>query len=354
MKNLISILIIILSIGVVSCSKDDDNNDPAGPDNSTIPTLITTAVSPLSATSVQAGGGISSDGGSVILAKGLCWDTDPDPTVSNNKTNEGGNSAAFVSVISGLSPNTTYYLKAYATNAKGTAYGNQLQFTTGNAGGPCPSGTSTVTDIDGNVYDVISIGNQCWMKENLKTSKYRNGDAIPTGLTDSQWTGTTDGAYAVYANNAANENIYGKLYNYYAVADPRGLCPVGFHVPSNKEWNDLTKFLDSGADTAFGANTYSAIAGGMMKSTGTIQSGNGLWIAPNTGATNSSDFSAHPAGFRNLFGGYDFLGIVTSFWGAEIGPGSQGLYYQLENPVATLTRISYSSKVGISVRCVRD
>ena len=94
---------------------------------------------------------------------------------------------------------------------------------------------NTVTDIDGNVYNTVTIGTQVWMKENLKVSKYRNGDPIPTNLTDAAWGAATTGAYSIYNNDAANNTTYGKLYNWYAVVDSRNLCPVGWHVPSDAE-----------------------------------------------------------------------------------------------------------------------
>ncbi|MBU6331267.1 MAG: hypothetical protein KGQ80_02480, partial [Bacteroidetes bacterium] len=99
---------------------------------------------------------------------------------------------------------------------------------------------SVITDVDGNQYNTIKFGTQCWTQSNLKVSKYRNGDNIPTGLSDAQWGSTTSGAYAMYNNDAANDALYGKLYNWYAVTDSRGLCPTGWHVPSDGEWTTLT------------------------------------------------------------------------------------------------------------------
>jgi len=106
---------------------------------------------------------------------------------------------------------------------------------------PCPG--VPVRDIDGNTYNTLQIGTQCWMRDNLKVSKYRNGNPIATGLDNSAWSNTTFGAYAIYGNYTANEGLYGKLYNWFAVADNRGLCPTGWHVPTNAEWTTLTTFL---------------------------------------------------------------------------------------------------------------
>jgi len=118
----------------------------------------------------------------------------------------------------------------------------------GNNVGGCSGGPTTVTDIDGNVYNVVSIGNQCWMKENLKTTRYKNGVAIPNNLTDAQWQTATSGAYANHYDTI-NTAVFGKLYNWYAVADTQGLCPTGWHEPEDWEWNVLVKAIDPNADT---------------------------------------------------------------------------------------------------------
>ena len=171
------------------------------------------------------------------------------------------------------------------------------------------------TDADGNTYTTVTIGSQVWMKENLKTSKYRNGNAITTNLTDIGWQNTTSGAYAIYNNDAANNTTYGKLYNWYAVADPRGLCPAGWHAPSDAEWTTLENFLG-------GANG----AGGKMKSTGTILTGTGLWQDPNTDATNSSGFTGLPGGYRLDFGAYTDFGYYGYWWSSTEASSTNAWY----------------------------
>lgn len=148
---------------------------------------------------------------------------------------------------------------------------------------PCLE-TPTVKDIDNNSYNTVKIGNQCWMRENLKVSKYRNGEAIPTGLNNADWLNTRNGAYAIYDNSNVNDAIYGKLFNWYAVRDSRGFCPTGWHVPTGAEWTTLTNFLGGDGE-----------AGRKMKSMGTT-----YWQSPNTGATNESGFSALPGGYRGF------------------------------------------------------
>lgn len=148
------------------------------------------------------------------------------------------------------------------------------------------SNTDTVakklTDINGNVYKIVKIGTQWWMTENLKVTKYRNGDAIPN-VTDTSWASLTTGAFAYYYNNKNYAQTYGALYNWFAVVDKRGLAPTGWHVPTDAEYITLVKFLGD-----------SAIAGAKAKETGLIH-----WQKPNEGATNESGFLGLPAGCKN-------------------------------------------------------
>ena len=151
------------------------------------------------------------------------------------------------------------------------------------------------------------------MQSNLKVSKYRNGDAIPSGLTNNDWQTTTLGAYSFYDNSPFNDSIYGKLYNHFSVIDNRGLCPTGWHVPTDGEWNVMVKYLDPYADTGT-IGWQNTTAGGALKST-TTQPTSGGWNSPNSGATNSSGFSAGPGGLRASHdGSFYFLGIYGVWW----------------------------------------
>jgi len=205
----------------------------------------------------------------------------------------------------------------------------------------CPA---TVTDIDGNVYTTVSIGSQCWMQENLATETYNNGDPIPGNLDAATWTSTTSGAQAVHSGVAANKAIYGLLYNWYAVNDARGLCPTGWHVPTDGEWTTLTTGLGG-----------TAIAGGSMKQTGTTSSGTGLWFAPNTGATNSSGFTGLPAGTRDFTGtSYSSLSLNCDWWTSTKIGGSSPYYRQVYYNNTTVGRFLLLETYGLSVRCLKD
>jgi uncharacterized protein (TIGR02145 family) len=200
-----------------------------------------------------------------------------------------------------------------------------------------------VTDIDGNFYPSIVINGQEWMQQNLVVTKYRNGDPIPTGLNNTTWQNTTAGAYAIYNNDAANNTTYGKLYNWYAVNDSRGLCPTGWHVPSDAEWTTL--------ETSLGG---SSVAGGKMKSTGTIDNGDGLWYSPNEQATNESGFTGFPGGYRHLNGTYDFIGNYGYWWSSTEYDSGYAWYLLLFYDYSNVIRSINDEQYGFSVRCVRD
>jgi len=229
-----------------------------------------------------------------------------------------------------------------------------VSFTTDSLPGVRCPGTPTVTDIDGNIYNTVQIGNQCWTQSNLKVSKYRNGDNIPTGLSNSAWENTTSGAYAIYDNNdPVNDGLYGKLYNWYTVNDSRGLCPTGWHVPSDGEWNVLVKYLDPSADTVCGNCWQSSIAGGALKSTA-MQPTPGGWASPDTGATNSSGFTALPGGLRYNDGGFYNVASYGYWWSSSVSSGSNAWNRDLYYTSSNIGRLIYGRANGFSVRCLKD
>jgi len=224
----------------------------------------------------------------------------------------------------------------------GTAYGSEVTFTTSAAAPSFTCGTSTVSDVDNNTYNTVQIGTQCWTQSNLKVSKYRNGDIIPTGLANTSWQTTTSGAYAIYNNDPVNDGLYGKLYNHYAVADSRGLCPTGWHVPSDAEWTTLENQLGG-----------SSVAGGALKSTA-MQPTPGGWASPNTGATNSSGFTALPGGRRTSGGGFSLMTNVGDWWSSSVSSGSRAWYRGLNLNFSYVNRSDFNRTLGFSVRCCRD
>jgi uncharacterized protein (TIGR02145 family) len=211
--------------------------------------------------------------------------------------------------------------------------------------------------FNGYTYSSILLGNgQEWMAENLRTTNYRNGDPIPNVTNNTQWGNLTAGAWAHYNNNTLNENPYGKLYNWYAVADPRNVCPLGWHVPSDADWSTFTNYLDP--NSANSVNYCANTAGGMMKSTGTQ-----YWQSPNTGATNQSGFLGLPGGWRNYYNGGGFttgafydIGAAAWWWSSTQDSSNtawyRGLYYL--NGSAIRDNNGVNKAAGFSVRCVRD
>ncbi len=215
--------------------------------------------------------------------------------------------------------------------------------TPGRAQGGCPA---TITDIDGNTYPVVQIGGLCWTADNLRTAHYANGDSIPTGLSDSDWEFTTSGACTVYDADPANEVIYGKLYSWFAATDPRGLCPQGWRVPGDADWKDLELALGMDATELdnIGYRGTAANVGGQLKSvTG--------WVAPNTGATNSSGFSALPGGYAGYDQTFEFLNTWGNFWSASDNGAGSGFGRTLASGEAGISRGQYIQQVGYSCRC---
>jgi uncharacterized protein (TIGR02145 family) len=203
---------------------------------------------------------------------------------------------------------------------------------------------SGVTDIDGSFYPTIIINGQEWMQQNLAVTKYRNGDPIPTGLNDGTWSATTIGAYAIYNNDVANNTLYGKLYNWYAVNDSRGVCPTGWHVPSDAEWSLLINYLDPNAN---GGDSFSNSAGGKLKApTG--------WISPNTDDTNVSGFTGLPGGSRGNYGTYTNIGNDGYWWSSTENGSSYAWYRGLYYYNSAAGRYYDDIRYGFSVRCVRD
>ena len=303
-------------------------------------TVTTTSVSSVTSNSATVEGYVTSDGGSNVTERGFAYGTSQNPTTFGLSTVNGSGIGVFTSSIAGLSPTTLYYVRAYATTSAGTAYGSQVSFTTSAV--PFICGTNTVSDVDNNTYNTVQIGTQCWTKNNLKVSKYRNGDNIATGLSNSAWQNTTSGAYAIYNNAPVNDGLYGKLYNHYAVTDSRGLCPTGWHVPSDGEWTTLVNHLGG-----------SSVAGGSLKSTA-MQPTLGGWNPPNTGATNSSGFTALPGGYRYYSGDFLAMSSFGYWWSSSVLSGSDAWNRYLGYNTSYVTRYDYYRTDGFSVRCCRD
>jgi uncharacterized protein (TIGR02145 family) len=208
-------------------------------------------------------------------------------------------------------------------------------------------GGQTSLTYDGRTYDLVEIGGQCWFADNLATDQYRNGDPIPTGLDNTTWQNTTIGAFAIYNNDPVNDATYGKLYNWYTTVDSRGLCPAGWHVPTDCEWMYLEgalgiSIVEQQAEYWRGIN-----AGGALK-------GLTNWTSPNSGATNSTGFTALPGGYRDFDGTFSTVGSNGYWWSSSAFSSNVAWMRTLMYYDAYVYRYDTYQLNGFSIRCVRD
>ncbi len=305
MKKIISFIAITALL--FACSKTDipstqgiteiDSIDLENKGGIIVTTSEATFILPFGAIS---GGNVSKQGGgNKVTERGVHFSTDPNLSIDVVTVVSGSGSGTFSSILSALTEGTTYYIRAYATRIKPnntiTYYGDVLSFTT-------PTAIYDTVDYNGFTYNTIEIGSQVWMMENLRTTKYRDGvTPIPNVTDNSDWETTAEAAYCDYDNDSANSLIYGRLYNSYAASNPL-IAPEGWHVPSLAEFFTLTDYLGG------------EFAGGRMKEAGFTH-----WSSPNTGADNSSGFTAVGAGRRSFTGGFQSLGEKNNFWTSWTG-----------------------------------
>ena len=309
------------------------------PNPGNLATLTTLPIGNITDIAATTGGNITNDGGTPVTQKGVVWSTSPSPTTANNSTTNGSGTGSFTSNLTSLTASTTYYVRAYATNSAGTAYGNEVSFTTTAGGGGIVTNPGAGVNFNGYTYTSIVLGNgQEWMAENLRTTSYANGDPIQNVTDGTQWSNLTTGAWAHYNNDNQYENPYGKLYNWYTVADPRNVCPTGWHVPTDAEYTLLTDYLGG-----------EAAAGGKMKSTGTQ-----YWLSPNTDATNESGFSGLPGGRRVSNGSFNAIGYNGYWWSSTEFDTFSAWYRVLSCDNGAVGRSGANKVNGYSVRCLRD
>ncbi len=328
------VLMGVLIIFASSCSKDIQSK----------PELTTIDASGFTYHSAICGGSITSDGDAEITERGICWSNQQNPAITDHKLADTATGPGdFTINITSLPSNVSIYGRAYATNSQGTSYGNEISFTLWlNAPG------DPVTDIDNESYSSVKIGNQVWITTNLKVTHYRNGDPISNIplQDDSEWLNTTSGAYCTYEDNSANAERYGYLYNGYAVLDSRNICPVGWHIPTQNEWEILVNYLGGNID-----------AGNMLKS-------KMYWENLNVNTTNMSGFSALPGGFRlhptpeRTYTMYTDLKLRSFFWSKDENkdyPFDAMWYIQMMNTTEwAMIQSNTDKKCGLSVRCIKD
>ncbi len=218
--------------------------------------------------------------------------------------------------------------------------------------------TGTMTDIDGNVYKTVKIGNQWWMAENLKVTHYRDGTPIQHVTQNSVWKNKDTGAYCYYDNDSSNASVFGALYNGYVIDHLPSIAPEGWHVPTDDEWKELELYLGMSQEKVESYSRSDTDEGAMLKERGTIQAGTGFWREPNTGATNEYGFSARPGGQREIHSG-EFEDLYNSayFW---VDQPNDGKYHngfiqrQLIYDEKIIDWNCYISEHGYSIRLIRD
>jgi uncharacterized protein (TIGR02145 family) len=404
-----------------------------------IPTITTTSASSVTSTTAVSGGEVLSDGGSTVTLRGICWSTSQYPTIDDHTTTDGSGVGIYSSSITGLTGGTKYYVRAYATNSTGTAYGNEISFISecnlpsapgsitgitnvvphssgitytipaesgatsynwtapegsiitsgqgttsitinfGTTGGiisvssinSCGESEKTelaisisiqncgiVMDFEGNVYNTVTIGSQCWFVENLKSTRYRNGDPIFTETDINAWAALTIGAYCWYNNEETTyKAAYGALYNWYAVNDTRSICPTGWHVPTDGEWTVLENYLSINGynyDNSIGGNKFAL----------SLTTATGWNPSDIPGAVGNTDYpeKINITGFTGLPGGvrdanqliYGSFGNYGMWWTSSEYNNSLAWDRGLATDFSSLGRLNVLKTHGFSIRCVKD
>jgi uncharacterized protein (TIGR02145 family) len=322
--------------------------------------VTTSSITEITFSSAAGGGDVTSDGGATVTERGVCWKTSENPTISDSRSTDGNGTGPFVSDITGLLPLTTYYVRAYATNSAGTSYGDNVSFKTltDDPNVDWEPGDDWIDRRDGETYKTVKIGNQVWMAENIKATYYSDSTPIVDGTEAGDITGDNTTKYWFYYNNdPGNKDNYGLLYTWAAVmngapgseSNPsgvQGICPTGWHVPSDSEWKELEMYLGMSQAEADATDWRGTDEGIKLKSTvGWNSGGNG---------TNTSGFTAIPAGFRYHDGNFGSLGIGALFW-TTTESGSDNAYGRLLiNTYDNIFRNDDLKAIGCSVRCVKD
>lgn len=317
------------------------------------PVVATNVIGIVTENTAEIVGNVYEEGSAPLTARGVVWDTHDSPDIENNlgMTDDGTGIGVFFSSVTGLSEGTTYYVRTYATNDVGTSYGDTLSFTAQQDDFIC--GESTITDIDGNEYNTESFNSQCWMGENLRTTRYNDGTDIfqancVVGFMFDDWSPNEDGAFIWAGNHIQNKEAYGAVYNQHAVDNERNICPSGWHIPSHYEWMVLEEHL--GYHKPF----YAAMTGWFGYKGGSKMAGNSeLWHPAgdliNDEIFGTSGFNAVPAGW--VISNHIAHDKKDAFYWTS----SNGFYKRLTYDRKDIeTNAGVSESTGMAVRCIRS
>ena len=300
------------------------------------PSVTTGQVTDITLNSAICAGAVIYSGGAPVTEKGICWSQAPDPDLDDSHASVSAGTDTYTCTLTGLSSGSRYYARAYVKNEVATAYGEQVVFST------------KVLDIEGNIYGTVCIGNQVWMKENLRTTKYNDNSPIPIVLSDTEWKTIVTPAYCWFNHNEGYKNTFGALYNWYTVETGK-LCPAGWHVPDDNEYKTMEISLGMSVEQAELWEWRGTDEGYKMKSTTT-------W--------NNNGNGSNSSGFNGLCGGYRFgqtgafyaLGILTYWWSSDPdkNDNAQAVYRRLDFDNSRVHRSVTSKRGGKYIRCIKD
>jgi uncharacterized protein (TIGR02145 family) len=310
-KHIQHILFLLVVLSLVTCKKRPDA--PTYTNKRGVPVVLLDSIN-ITLSTALCYSNVINDSNSQVNVHGVCWNTTGNPTLENSMghTNDGSGMGTFISTIMGLTEYTIYYVASFATNEKGTAYGETRSFET----------NFFIDSRDGQEYAYIEIGNQTWMAENLNYQ-----------TTDSWW----------YNNSSANGDVYGRLYTWEAALTA---CPGGWHLPGDEEWKTMEIALGMSQSEAEGTGYRGTDEGKKMKSTsGWYNDGNG---------TNSSGFNALPGGYRDSYGSFNYHGNDGHWWSSTEYSGVRAWRRTLRYDYDQARRNDYYKTYGFSVRCLKD
>jgi len=338
-------LIFIIVLVFTSCEAND-NDDPIAEGPASFEYVIADFITD---TSVNFSADIAGDVSTITLM-GFCWAESSSPSLDDHVIYYEEVIPGIYSLRpDGLQADKTYYVRAFYSTEEHDFYSDEIVFQT----------TRPVDAMDGNTYGTVKIGDQIWLTENLRTVVYNNGDSITSGKGMGNYSNYNEPRfYFYYGDDTTLSPDYGKLYTWYVVTDPRGVCPPEFRIPDIIDFDDLILHLDPLA-TSFsnllpGINELSAIAGGMMKTTGNLTDGTGFWEHPNNGANNVTQISLLPSGLRDPSGSFDGLGFNSALWSFTEEDLPRGIMFYSHFFNAGFYTNNFSKKTGYAVRCMKE